>query len=37
MRLKDKAAIVAGAAKGLGRKFYKGMAKEGAPIMEIDR
>jgi hypothetical protein len=37
MRLKDKSAIAARAAKGLGRKFCKGMAKEGAPVMEIDR
>jgi hypothetical protein len=36
MRLKDKAVIVAGAAKDLRKKFYKGMAKEEAPIMEID-
>ena len=37
MRLKDKVAIVTGAAKGLGREFAIGMAKEGAKIMVVTR
>ena len=37
MRLKDKVAIVTGAAKGLGRAFAIGMAKEGAKIMVVTR
>jgi 3-oxoacyl-[acyl-carrier protein] reductase len=37
MRLKDKVAIVTGAAKGLGREFSIGMAKEGAKIMAVTR
>jgi len=37
MRLKDKVAIVTGAAKGLGREFAIGMAKEGAKIMAVTR
>jgi 3-oxoacyl-[acyl-carrier protein] reductase len=37
MRLKDKVAIVTGAAKGLGRVFAIGMAKEGAKIMAVTR
>jgi len=37
MRLKDKVAIVTGAAKGLGREFALGMAKEGAKIMAVTR
>ena len=37
MRLKDKVAIVTGAAKGLGRVFAIGLAKEGAKIMAVTR
>src|SRR5512143_2235357 len=37
MRLKDKVAIVTGAAKGLGKEFAIGMAKEGAKIMAVTR
>lgn len=37
MRLKDKVAIVTGAAKGLGRIFATGLAKEGAKIMAVTR
>src|SRR4030067_1967711 len=37
MRLKDKVAIVTGAAKGLGKEFSIGMAKEGAKIMAVTR
>jgi NAD(P)-dependent dehydrogenase (short-subunit alcohol dehydrogenase family) len=37
MRLKHKVAIVTGAAKGLGREFAVGMAKEGAKIMAVTR
>jgi NAD(P)-dependent dehydrogenase (short-subunit alcohol dehydrogenase family) len=37
MRLKDKVAIVTGAAKGLGKEFSMGMAKEGAKIMAVTR
>ena len=37
MRLKDKVAIVTGAAKGLGREFAIGMAKEGAQIVAVTR
>jgi len=37
MRLKDKVAIVTGAAKGLGRQFSIGLAKEGAKIMAVTR
>lgn len=37
MRLKDKVAIVTGAAKGLGREFSIGMAREGAKIMAVTR
>ena len=37
MRLKDRVAIVTGAAKGLGRIFAVGMAKEGAKVMAVTR
>ncbi len=37
MRLKDKVAIVTGAAKGLGKIFAIGMAREGAKIMAVTR
>lgn len=37
MRLKDKVAIVTGAAKGLGRAFALKMAEEGARIMAVTR
>jgi 3-oxoacyl-[acyl-carrier protein] reductase len=36
MRLKDKVAIVTGAAKGLGKTFAIALAKEGAKIMAVD-
>ncbi len=36
MRLKDKVAIVTGAAKGLGRTFAIALAREGAKIMAVD-
>jgi NAD(P)-dependent dehydrogenase (short-subunit alcohol dehydrogenase family) len=36
MRLKDKVAIVTGAARGLGRTFSVALAGEGAKIMAID-
>jgi len=36
MRLKDKVAIVTGAARGLGRTFSMALAREGAKIMAID-
>ncbi len=36
MRLKDKVAIVTGAAQGLGKAFSIAMAKEGAKIMATD-
>jgi NAD(P)-dependent dehydrogenase (short-subunit alcohol dehydrogenase family) len=37
MRLKDKAAIVTGAAKGLGRAFAIRLAEEGARVMAVTR
>lgn len=37
MRLKDKVAIVTGAAKGLGRAFAVTMAQEGAQVMVVTR
>jgi NAD(P)-dependent dehydrogenase (short-subunit alcohol dehydrogenase family) len=37
MRLRHKVAIVTGAAKGLGKEFSVGMAKEGASIMAVTR
>ncbi|MGD8343493.1 MAG: 3-oxoacyl-ACP reductase family protein [Desulfobacterales bacterium] len=37
MRLKDKVAIVTGAAKGLGRAFALKMAEEGARVMAVTR
>ena len=36
MRLKDKVAIITGAARGLGRTFSIALAKEGAKVMAID-
>lgn len=36
MRLKDKAAIVTGAARGLGQTFAIALAKEGAKVMATD-
>ncbi|MGB6066432.1 MAG: 3-oxoacyl-ACP reductase family protein [Desulfomonilaceae bacterium] len=36
MRLKDKVAIVTGAAKGLGKTFAIALAREGAKIMGVD-
>ena len=36
MRLKDKVAIVTGAARGLGKTFSIALAREGAKIMAID-
>jgi NAD(P)-dependent dehydrogenase (short-subunit alcohol dehydrogenase family) len=36
MRLKDKVAIVTGAARGLGKAFCTALAKEGAKIMAVD-
>ena len=36
MRLKDKVAVVTGAARGLGKAFSVAMAKEGARIMATD-
>lgn len=36
MRLKDKVAIVTGAARGLGKTFSMALAREGAKIMAID-
>lgn len=37
MRLKDKVAIVTGAAKGLGREFALRLASEGAKVMAVTR
>jgi NAD(P)-dependent dehydrogenase (short-subunit alcohol dehydrogenase family) len=36
MRLKDKTAIVTGAARGLGRTFCTALAGEGAKIIALD-
>lgn len=36
MRLKDKVAIVTGAARGLGKTFSLALAKEGAKVMVVD-
>lgn len=36
MRLKDKVAIVTGAARGLGQTFSLALAKEGAKVMVVD-
>jgi 3-oxoacyl-[acyl-carrier protein] reductase len=37
MRLTDKIAVVTGAAKGLGRTFCLGLAREGAKVMAVTR
>jgi hypothetical protein len=36
MRLKDRAAIVTGAARGMGRGFALRLAEEGAKILAVD-
>jgi NAD(P)-dependent dehydrogenase (short-subunit alcohol dehydrogenase family) len=36
MRLKDRVAIVTGAAKGLGKAFCLALTKEGAKIVAVD-